>query len=261
MNHVISWSGGKDSTATVILFHEHEKELINEGDRVIILFSELMFDLKNNISGHNPEIISFIYDTKPIFESWGYEVHVLRSDIDYLTYFHGKMKGSPDPNRNGLTRGFPLAAGLCWAKRELKNKPRTKFLKTLKDGFIEYVGLAADEPERLIKLQREKPNARSILIEYGYTEADAKKLCEDNNMLSPQYLLLAGTQKRDGCWFCPYAKLVEHEMIRDWKPEVWEQYVALEDTPNMGNPKWFVHAKETLHEQEEFFKSQDQASA
>ena len=86
-NHVISWSGGKDSTATILLFREHERELLREGDTVTILFAEVMFDRKNNISGHNPDIIEFIYQKKKIFESWGYNVEILRADKDYLDVF------------------------------------------------------------------------------------------------------------------------------------------------------------------------------
>ena len=70
MRHVISWSGGKDSTATVILMHEHQNEILKEGDEVIILFAEVMFDKKHNVSGHNPDIIRFIYEKKKIFDDY-----------------------------------------------------------------------------------------------------------------------------------------------------------------------------------------------
>ncbi len=260
MNHVISWSGGKDSTATILLFRKHEKELLNPGDKVIILFIEVMFDLKNEISGHNPAIISFIKEKKKVCELWGYEVHILRSEIDYLTWFHGKLKNCPDPNRNGLTRGFPLPKGMCWVKRELKDKPRKQFLKSL-DDYVEYSGFAVGEEHRLDKLQKEKPWVDSLLIKYGLTEDDARELCEKCGMLSPQYQLLEGRQKRDGCWMCPYSKIEEHEMIRNYDRVAWEKYVELENTPNLGYPKWFIHAKDTLHERDQFFKDREKESA
>lgn len=64
MKYLSCWSGGKDSTASIILAHEHGEPLD------IILFSEVMFDRKRGISGENPEHIRFIKDTKPLFESW-----------------------------------------------------------------------------------------------------------------------------------------------------------------------------------------------
>lgn len=42
--HVISWPGGKDSTATILLFKEHWNELVKPGDKVTILFAEIMYD-------------------------------------------------------------------------------------------------------------------------------------------------------------------------------------------------------------------------
>lgn len=47
MRYIASWSGGKDSTASIILAHEHNEPLD------LIIFSEVMFD--ENISGELPE--------------------------------------------------------------------------------------------------------------------------------------------------------------------------------------------------------------
>lgn len=66
MKHIASWSGGKDSTASIILAHEHNEPLD------LIIFSEVMYD--ENISGELPEHIDFIKNKAiPVFESWGFE--------------------------------------------------------------------------------------------------------------------------------------------------------------------------------------------
>ena len=49
---IATWSGGKDSTASIILAHEHNEPLD------LIIFSEVMFD--KGISGELPEHIDFI---------------------------------------------------------------------------------------------------------------------------------------------------------------------------------------------------------
>ena len=55
MHYSVSWSGGKDSTASIILAHLH-------GDPVdSIVFAEVMFDIVNGISGENPQHIDFIH--------------------------------------------------------------------------------------------------------------------------------------------------------------------------------------------------------
>lgn len=64
MKYIASWSGGKDSTASIILAYEHNEPLD------FIIFSEVMFD--ENISGELPEHIDFIKNKCiPLFESWG----------------------------------------------------------------------------------------------------------------------------------------------------------------------------------------------
>lgn len=82
MHYLLSWSGGKDSTASIILAHENNEPLDT------IVFCEVMYDLKNNISGENPEHIKFIKEeAKPLFESWGYKVEILMANQDYLDFF------------------------------------------------------------------------------------------------------------------------------------------------------------------------------
>ena len=51
MKYYVSWSGGKDSTATIILAHLHNIPI--DG----IIFSEVMFDKSRGISGELPEHI------------------------------------------------------------------------------------------------------------------------------------------------------------------------------------------------------------
>lgn len=73
-----SWSGGKDSTASVILDHIHGLPPSK------IIFSEVMFDRKRGISGENPEHIDFIRrKAKPLFESWGYPVAAIHGGDKY----------------------------------------------------------------------------------------------------------------------------------------------------------------------------------
>lgn len=250
MFHIHSWSGGKDSTADVKIFHEHESEILKPGDEVLIVNAEIMFDKKNNIPGVNPDIFDFTHKTAKIFENWGYKVKFLRSDKDFLDFFFHKMgKSRVHPEHEGMTYGFP-ASGICGVKRDLKLKPIEKFKKEMASvEHIDYVGIAADEKSRLESLYKQ-PNTVSVLDQYGVTEADAMQICKENDMLSPQYLLNGGKQKRDGCWFCPNAKFCEHKLIAERYPDAWAKYVSLEDVSNVAYDKWNCFAKETLHERD-----------
>ncbi len=246
MRHVISWSGGKDSTASVILMHEHEEEILNEGDEVVILFSEVLFDKEAKISAHNPETISFIYEKKRIFEDWGYKVEILHAEMDYLdVFYHVISKG---PNK-GKTYGFVLPGGKCSLKRDCKLKPIHDWLENNRsDDIIQYIGIAIDEKERLESMKGQVVGTVSLLERYSLTESDARALCIRYDMLSPQYNL-RGT-KRDGCWVCPFSKFSESEVIRNMYPEAWRKFVSLEDTPNLAYYKWNPYTNETLHSRE-----------
>lgn len=187
MNHVISWSGGKDSTATVLLMYLHEDELIEKGDTVTVLFAEVMFDKEHGISGHNPEIMKWVSYAKDIFEGcFGYRVEMLHSDRDYLDIFYHKLKRSPDPARVGKTHGF-VPSGICAVKRDCKLKPIREWYRQHPGDITQYIGIAADEPARLEALHRQ-PGTVSLLERYGLTEQDAMDLCRKYEILSPPVL-------------------------------------------------------------------------
>ena len=244
MPYYCSWSGGKDSTAQVILAHIYNEPL--DG----ILFSEVMFDKKNNISGESPEHMDFVYNVaKPYFESWGYKVEILRANKDYLdVFYHTVTRGEG----KGKTYGFPLN-GLCAVKRDCKLPPVEDYLSNIEGECVSYVGIAVDEPARLESLHKKTSNI-SLLEKYGYTEQMAYDLCKSYGLLSPIYN--KGT--RGGCWMCPNAKIHEHRSLRKNNPEIWYQLLALEDEPDLHYGKWNCYKKKgELHRREEQFLFED----
>lgn len=118
-----SWSGGKDSTASIILEHIYGLPPSK------IIMSEVMFDRKRNISGELPEHMEWVHGTAiPLFRSWGYEVEIVRADRDYLDLFYHIISKSKKEGRNGKYAGF-LIGGLCKANSALKTKPISDFYK------------------------------------------------------------------------------------------------------------------------------------
>ena len=201
MHYSVSWSGGKDSTASIILAHLHNEPVDS------IVFVEVMFDKENGISGENPQHIDFIKNKAiPVFESWGYRVDIVHSDRDFLSVFNRVIeKPRKHIEHKGMKYGFP-PNGLCSVKRDCKLRAIKKYYESVGE-CIQYVGIAVDEPRRLASLH--KTNNISLLEKYGLTEADAMRLCEQYGLLSPTYKF----SKRGGCWFCPNAKLAEHRDI------------------------------------------------
>ena len=221
--YIASCSFGKDSLATILLALEHNEPI----DRV--LFSEVMFDSKANISGENPTHIEWIYNHAiPFLESRGLQVDVVRADKDYKDEFfvirqRGKSKGK--------YAGFPMG-GACVINLELKVAPIRSYLKILKEEYdiIQYIGIAKDEPKRLERLHSSKEKKVSLLEKYDYTESMAYELCKQNDLLSPIYQ----SASRGGCWFCPNANTKSYVMFRKQFPHIWNQLKELSKIQNLS---------------------------
>ena len=230
MLHVVSCSGGKDSVCSVIMLHKYHPEL-----QLLILISEVMFSLKDGISGENPEHIMWIKQVMiPTFESWGYSCKIIRAEgKDYLSEFHHVVTGAKKyPEHNGRPYGFPICdKGRCMIKRDLKVRPMERFLKSLQEPYIQYLGIAADEPMRLKSLA---DNQRSILADIGITEQEAWNICRQRDLLSPVYRY----SYRQGCFMCANAKREEQAYVKRNMPDVWKRFVGLERNKDICYDKW-----------------------
>lgn len=238
MKYICSWSGGKDSTASIILAHLHNEPLD------LILFSEVFFN--ETVSGELPEHIAFVYKSIKLFESWGYEVKVLRSHQTYMDVFNHVVTSPRKVAKNkGKRAGFPNASR-CPVRRDLKLKPIYEFYNGLNEEYFQYIGIAADEKDRLESLRSVK-NAISLLEKYNYSEEMCVSLCKEYNLYSPAYQY----SKRQGCWFCPNAKIEECRCVKEKHPDAWKSFVALEDEPNLINYKWSLYGA-TLKERDNY---------
>ena len=166
MEYIASFSGGKDSAATIILAHEHNEPLDE------IVFCEVMYS--ETISGELPEHIDFVKNVAfPLFESWGYKTRILRAEKTYLDCFnHVVEKPRKNIEHKGKKKGFVMV-GHCDVQRDCKLKPIEDYFRKLKGQEItQYVGIAIDEQKRLQRLSAGKV---SLLAKYGYTEEMAKE--------------------------------------------------------------------------------------
>ena len=243
MKYISSWSGGKDSTASIILAHENGEPLD------MIIFAEVMFD--ENISGELPEHIDFVHRAAKVFESWGYPVHILRSDRTYMYCFNHRITRSRIQERIGRKQGFPMT-GKCIINRDCKMRQIRRFWKSVEGEYTQYVGIAVEEKKRLDRLVKTK-NTVSLLEKYGYTEEMAFELCKKYDLLSPTYQF----SKRGGCWFCPNAKEKELRHLRKNHNHLWKNLLELEKDPEIIGDMWNILKKQKIQDWEEIFQMED----
>lgn len=212
MKNIISFSGGKDSTATVILAHEHNI-------KAKIVMACLWFDKERNIPAIDVEHWNFIINVIiPKFKEWGFEVEFVHQKHSYVELFYHKLTRSKHPERIGMVNGF-IIAGRCMMTREKINA--IKSIEKKYESCQSIQGIAIDEPKRLETMH--KNGGISLLEQYGYTEKMAFDLCEKYGLLSPIYR--KGT--RDGCWFCPNQKISDWADLRENHNYLWEELVKM----------------------------------
>lgn len=246
--YFVSCSFGKDSIATILLAIEHNEPL--DG----VVFAEVMFDKDRNISGEIPEHIEWIKNVaKPKIESFGIPVYIVQNqNTDYVKEFKHVVKKSKNPDYNGKMRGFVIA-GRCKMNSEGKIKPIRDFYKKFGKNVIEYVGIAKDEPKRLVRMHK-KSNKISLLEKYNYTEADAKELCKKYGLLSPIY----DDGTRGGCWFCPNCKIKEFAHIKQNHYYLWKELEELDKLPHIGNFKYGKSFSEVNKEVNKYIEEHDE---
>lgn len=237
MEYIASFSGGKDSAATIILARE-KKEPLDE-----IVFAEVMYN--ETISGELPEHIDFVKNVAfPLFESWGYKTKILRSNKTYLDCFNHVLERSKYTERIGKKAGFPMA-GKCVVNRDCKVKAIRNYIeKKGRTALIQYIGIATNEPDRLARLGESKI---SLLAKYNYTEKMAKEKAKEYGLLSPCYKY----SKRGGCWFCPNASLQELKHLRNNHNELWQDLLRLENIPDKIGDIWNTRNRTSIHMMEE----------
>lgn len=223
----VGWSGGKDSTATVLL-HLQRGDKVKAVCYIPMFTEEIPLILKDHYE--------FILKTADYFRSKGAEVYIV-SGMTYVEYvLHRATRGK----NKGRIFGFPcFYENRCGFKRDSK----VKAVERCDVGEYDYeaLGIAWDEKIRHNQLNE---NKRSILVEEEYTQVDCALLCMDHGVHSPVY----ADRKRDGCALCFNAKADERRRwFRDY-PEAFNILLHLQDVVRAEIPdkyplrdyKWFI---------------------
>lgn len=199
--HVVSLSGGKDSTAMLLMMLEKDMQV----DVVINADTGMefpgMYEHLQRVEEYTDIPITYIRSEKT---------------FEYYMYDHVRTKGKYI-GRAGYGWARPNAR---WCTGYLKTKLIDKYFKEVsKDHeIIHYIGIAADEHKRI-------KDKRYPLYDWGVTEKEALQYCYDHGF---NWDGLYEIFNRVSCWCCPLQSLSELRKLRHEFPDLWQQLRAMD---------------------------------
>lgn len=234
-DHILSLSYGKDSLACLGAIERLGWSLDH------IVHAEVW--ATDTIPADLPPMVEFKTKAdKVIKERWGIEVEHVSSGVTFEQGFYlSRGRTGRKTKYPGKRYGWPMQRGQ-WCLKQLK---LTALSKISKDA-IQYIGIAADEPNRFGTLSE---TIKSPLVEAGWTEADCRKWCEENGLLSPIYT----TSTRGGCWFCHNQPVDQLRLLRKTYPNLWGLMLKWD----LDSPVSFHPDGRTVHDFERRFQLED----
>ena len=207
MKHIVSFSGGKDSTAMLLIMLEKGMRV----DEIIFLDTGKEF----------PAMYKHIEQVKD-YIGQGVTVVYPPKTFEYYMFDHVRVKGA----WKGI-KGYGWPDSLRrWCTGFLKRDPYMKHIKKLGD-VIEYQGIALDERER--EQSNAGRNIKYPLIEWKMTEKEALEYCYSKGFTWDG---LYERFKRVSCWCCPLKSLPELKSLWKFYPELWEELKDMDRRAN-----------------------------
>ncbi len=212
----ISLSGGKDSTALMLLMIEKGLPIDS------VLYADTTMDF--------PEMEAHIAKLDGLlFRECGIHITTLRHPhgFEWLMFDEPKVKPSCLEKRARLGippfgNGWP-GARVRWCTGQLKTLLISKEVNRLKleKNALHHIGIAADEAHRC----KDDPQNRYPLVEWGITEAQALQICYNHGF---DWGGLYEIYHRVSCWCCPLQRVGELRNLRHHHPELWARLLELD---------------------------------
>lgn len=194
MKQIISFSGGKDSTAMLLM-------MLERGERVD---DAIFFDT----GWEFPEMYDHL---EKVEREAGVTITRLkpRQPLEYMMLDRVIQRGKHAGQR-GYGWARPNARWCTAEKRDVIDK----HIKQTGGEVSHCIGIAADE-NRPLSAEKRYP-----LIEWNITEADALAYC---NRRGFTWGGLYEQKKRVSCWCCPLQSLHDLRVLRRTHPELWQR--------------------------------------
>lgn len=210
--HILSLSGGKDSTALALLIKEKYPEIHEQIEYVFFDTEcelEETYDYLNKLE---------VFLEKPIKRMKPYK------SFDYLYSMYK----------------FLPSIRFRWCTMHMKTETFRKYMNNkIKEGYSKinlYIGIRADEPERIENYQSKSLETedgtlktRYLLAEEGFCQKDVYNLLDSTGIGYPKYY---DWRSRSGCYFCFFQRKMEWVGLLERHPELFEK--ALQYEKNAG---------------------------
>ena len=193
---IVSFSGGKDSTALLLMMLERGMNI----DRIVFCDTGMEF----------PQMYAHI---KKISKYIGREIEVLKRKETYQYYLAEHVK-----RNGGIGYGHPDFRNR-WCTQLLKKTPFSQYIKQF-DEVVEYHGIAFDEKHRTEKNKENNIVIKYPLVEWGITEKEALEYCYSKGL---DWGGLYEKFHRVSCWCCPLSRIGELRVLHNDFPDLWEE--------------------------------------
>ena len=197
MKHIVSFSGGKDSTAMLLMMLEKKMQV----DEIVFCDTGMEF----------PAMYAHIKQVKDYIKR---PITILKGKYSF-EYYLGSFK-----KKNGnIGYGFP-----DFRNRWCSDRLKTGVFKKHYKNVIEYHGIAIDEKSRSLKNQKGR-NIKYPLIEWHVSEAMALQYCYNRGFT---WNGLYKKFNRVSCWCCPLSRIDELRVLYNDFPDLWAELKRLD---------------------------------
>ena len=231
VNHVVSFSGGKDSTAMLLVMLERGEPIHS-----VVFFDTgwefpQMYEHIDKVEDYTGIKIVKLRPKRP-FKYWLLERPIVGRQGKNKGRLYRIGSGWPSPMRR-------------WCTREKVNALRQYQAKV--PEAVDCIGIALDEAHRTAKRSLSKSGKRFPLIEWGITEKEALQYCYRHGF---SWGGLYKIFNRVSCFCCPLQRMAELRKLRSYFPDLWAKMLEWDKQikPNIG-----FKGYKTVHDLERMF--------